>query len=78
MGCHLVVGANSFARKWFVPIARANKFAPTDPLTEEFKIVHALLTWKSATLAAYSKHIVATLSRELTPPCGWGEWELEV
>jgi hypothetical protein len=74
MGCHLAVGANSFAQKWFAPIARANKFAPTDPLTEE----HALFTWKSATLAAYSKQIIATLSRELTPPCGWGEWELEV
>lgn len=29
MGCHLVVGANSFARKGFVPVGRANEFAPT-------------------------------------------------
>ena len=29
MGRHLAVGANSFARKWFVPVGRANKFAPT-------------------------------------------------
>lgn len=32
MGCHLAVGANSFARKGFVPVDRANEFAPT---TEE-------------------------------------------
>lgn len=81
MGCHLVVGANLFARKWFVPVALANKFAPTCPIPEGVKRVHpvhALLTWKSSTIAAYSKHIVATLSQQLTPPYGCGKWELEV
>lgn len=40
--------------------------------------LHAQLTWESATLAAYSKKIVATLSQELTKCYGWGEWELGV
>lgn len=59
MGCHLAVGANSFARKWFVPVSRANKFAPT---LEEAR-------------AVYGERIVATLSRQLTQHYDKGEWE---
>lgn len=55
MGRHLAVGANSFARKWFVPVDRANEFAPTRSLllienraAYGERIVHALraqLSW---------------------------------
>lgn len=66
MGCHLAVGANSFARKWFVPVGWANEFAPTRSL---------LLIENRAT---YGKRIVATLSRQLTQSYDKGEWGLWV
>lgn len=66
MGRHLAVGANSFARKWFVPVGRANEFAPTRSLLLEEDRV------------AYGERIVATLSQELTQYYGSGEWELGV
>lgn len=66
MGRHLAVGANSFARKWFVPVGRANEFAPTRSLLlEEGR-------------AAYGERIVATLSQQLTRRYDRGEWELGV
>lgn len=73
MGRHLAVAANSFARKWFVPVGWANEFAPT---TEDAcavcdgRIVHALhaqLRQVIATQAASCKRIVATLSQQLLP-----------
>lgn len=63
MGCHLAVGANSFARKWCVPVGRANEFAPTRGL---------LLIENRAT---YGERIGATLSRQLIQCYGKGEWE---
>lgn len=62
MGRRLAVGANSFARKWFVPVDRANEFAPTKPLTAGFWIVHAV----HAQLADGSivKQLVSLLDRE--------------
>lgn len=58
MGCHLAVGANSFARKWFVPVGRANKLAPT---LEEAR-------------AVYGERIGATLSRQLPHSYDKSEW----
>lgn len=62
MGQHLAVGANSFARKWFVPVSRANKFAPT---TAEARAVH-------------DERIGATLSQELVRCYDRGEWEMGI
>lgn len=62
MGRHLAVGANSFARKGFVPVGRANEFAPT---LEEVR-------------AVYAERIVATVSCKLTQSNDRGEWELGV
>lgn len=66
MGCHLAVGANSFARKWFVPVGRANEFAPT----------HSSLLIEDR--AAYGERIVATLSQQLIQSNVRCEWELGV
>lgn len=59
MGCRLAVGANSFARKWFEPVGRANEFAPT---TAEAR-------------AVYDERIAATLSQQLARYYNRGEWE---
>lgn len=62
MGRRLAVGANSFARKGFVPVDRANEFAPT---AEEAR-------------AVYDERIVATVPQELARYHNRGEWELGI